>query len=62
MWDRDVCWGKWGVTLASDKRGACNLTEIVGALKYIEDIYSGLGSVETDYGAGSGDAAAGRDY
>ena len=33
------------MTLASDKRGACNLVEIVGAPTYVEDMWSGLGSV-----------------
>ena len=36
--------------------------ETVGVPTYAEDIWLGLELVETDYGAGSGAAAAGRDY
>ena len=54
--------GKIGHTLMFDKRGACNLTEIVGALKSVKDIWSGIGSVGTDHDVGAGAVAAGRDY
>ena len=46
----------------SDKQVDGNLTETVGALTSAEDIWLGLELVETGHSAGSGAAAAGRDY
>ena len=60
MWYRDVCWGILGVALASGKRGARNLTEIVGDPTSVEDIWPGIGLVGTNHGARSGATAAGR--
>ena len=48
--------------MSSDYRGDCNLMETVGALTSVEDIWSGLTSVETDHVTGAGAAEAGRDY
>ena len=62
LWDRDVCWGKSGVTSESDDQGDHNLTDIVGAPASVEDIWSGLGLVGTNHGAGAGAAMTGRDY
>ena len=53
---------KLGGTLASDEGGARDLTETVGVSTSVEDIWSGLISVETDHGAVAGAAAAGRYY
>ena len=60
LWDRSVCWGKLGIVSAYGDRGARNLMDIVGAPTSAGDIWSGLGLVGTDHGAGSGAAAAGR--
>ena len=57
---RGVCWGKSGIFSASGEQGACNLIEIVGSPTYVGDIWSGIGLVGTDHGAGPGDVAAGR--
>ena len=62
QWDRDICWGKLVVTLASDEQGDSSLMEILVALTYVEYIWSGIGSVGTNHGDGAGAAAAGRDY
>ena len=62
LWERNVGWGKLEISLASGKQGARNLTNIVGYPKSVEDIWSGLGLVGTNHGAGAGNAAAGRDY
>ena len=51
LWDCNICWRKLGGTLASDERGACNLTENVGFPTSVEDIWLGITSVETDHGA-----------
>ena len=59
---RNVGWGKSDISLASGKQSARNLTNIVGYPKSVEDIWSGLGLVGTNHGAGAGNAAAGRDY
>ena len=51
-----------GVTSEFEEGGDRDLTEIVGALISVTDIWSGLTSVETDHGVEAGAAAAGRDY
>ena len=48
--------------MASDNGGACELAETVGYPTSVVDNLSGLTSFETDHGAGSGAATAGRDY
>ena len=60
--DRDVCSGKSGIASAAGKRGAHNLTDIVGSPTSVEDICLGIGSVETDHRAGARATAARRDY
>ena len=62
LWDRKVCWEKLGLNLASDKKGDCNLTDILGSPTSVEDIWSGLGSVGTNHGTEAGAAVAGKDY
>ena len=58
--DRNVCWEKPGIVLASCERGVPNLMDIVVALTSVGDIWSRLLSGGTNHGAGAGDAAAGR--
>ena len=45
----------------SGEQDDINLTEIIGFLTSVEDIWSGIGSVATDHSARSGSAEVGRD-
>ena len=62
LWDRDVFWGELGGTSESVKQGVRNPTENVGAPTSVEDIWSGMASVETDHVARVGAATARKDY
>ena len=52
-WDHGVCWENLGGYMASNDRGACDLTETVGSPTSAADIWSGIMLVETDYSARS---------
>ena len=53
LWDHSIYWGKFGVSLKSNDRGACDLMDTVGAQTSLADIWSGLITVETNCGAGA---------
>ena len=60
--DRGVCWKKSGIVSAFGKRGVLNLMDTRESSTSVGDIWSRLQSGGTYHGAGSGYAAAGRNY